>query len=78
MSHVYKQNKTVKEKQSTLDLVQQTHMTRLKSKHVRDFLCGSLLISTAKQQYPNVMQVSLNLGLIPMSIKLIPRNNNNK
>ena len=65
MNPVYKHNKTVKEKQSTLDLVQQTHMR-------------SLVISTAKWQYPNIIQVSFNLGSIPVSIKLRPRNNNNK
>ena len=44
MNYVYKQHKTLKEKQATLDSVQQTHMMRLKTKlPVISYVYGPIL-----------------------------------
>ena len=73
--HVYQQNKTLKEKQSTLDSVQQTHMMRLNSKlSVISYVLFTLLHSqmTISKSNSSLTQLRFNFGINK------PQGNNNR
>ena len=66
MNYVYKQNKTLKEKQATLDSVQQTHMMRLKTKlPVISYVLFTLLHSpmTVSKSNSSLTQLRFNFGI---------------